>query len=100
MCCRCGEAAAKQPYVDILHFLRQKRCKRTPTTLARICEVGDKQQVNQVMRTGIKGDASACAHAAKRQVTIFKEFSVAISLERSAQVPRMHTIPCLDCAVL
>jgi hypothetical protein len=63
---RCSEAAAQTAYVDILHYLRQKRCKRTPVTMARVAEFGTDAQVQQVFRTGIKGDSSACAYAAKR----------------------------------
>jgi hypothetical protein len=66
---RCAEAAAQSAYVDILHYLRQKRCKRTPVTLARVAEHGTDPQLSQVFRTGIKGDCSACAYAAKRRVT-------------------------------
>jgi hypothetical protein len=63
---RCSEAASESAYVDILHYLRQKRCKRTPVTMARVAEFGTVAQVQQVFRTGIKGDSSACAYAAKR----------------------------------
>jgi hypothetical protein len=36
--------------------------------MARVAEFGTDAQVQQVFRTGIKGDSSACAYAAKRQV--------------------------------
>jgi hypothetical protein len=63
---RCAEAAAKHAYIDILQYLREQRCKRTPTALCAAAEHCTALQLKDVMHAGIKGNSSAIAYAAKR----------------------------------